>query len=166
MTNKSKSYILPLFNNYVDIKYIGLVYNTYLFMEGEENNYLIIQYNNENLDDFQQYIDKLSEYDLVSKIDRSDEYIYVFLEVPEELQNDYDSFVSGRFSNISRKNDIINFLTKNYGAVHFKIINRIKQVLYKDRALKEEIEYDLDITLPESSELSSIPEKVTETLKL
>jgi hypothetical protein len=164
--NKSKSYILPLYSKYIEIKYINLVYNTYLFLEGKEENYLIIQYIKENTKEFIDYINNLKLNDLVYKIIEKEDYINVVLNIPEEIKNDYSNFVEGNYSKIKNKSIIVNFLMKNYGSRHFNAINRIKQVLNKDKSLKYELEYNLDTVLPEEIELSSIPCKQTETIKL
>lgn len=163
--NKSKSYILPLFSEYIELGFIRDVYNTYLFLEGKENKYFVIQYKKLDTEEFKNYLEVLNQNELVEEIVEND-YINVILRIPDSLREEYDYFVSGNFSKIAKKKHIIQFLQKNYGSSQFPIIERIKQVLYKDRALKEELEYSLDITLPEECELSSIPSKQSETLKL
>jgi hypothetical protein len=164
--NKSKSYLLPLYDGYIKIKYVGSIVNTYLFLEGKENKCLIIQYSKRDTEEFNNYINQLKEEKLVVDIQDKEDYIYIILHVPEELEKDFDNFIYGNFSKISNKNKIVNFLMENYGARSFQAINRIKQVLHKDRALKEELEYSLDISIPEGSELSSVPNKQMETIKI
>lgn len=163
--NKSKSYILPLFSEYVELGFIRDVYNTYLFLEGKENKYFVIQYKKLDTEEFKNYLEVLQQNEIVEEIVEND-YINVILKIPDKLEEDYQYFVSGDFSKITKKDYIIKFLQKNYGSSQFPIIERIKQVLYKDRVLKEELEYSLDISLPEECELSSIPNKQSETLKL
>ncbi|MFW6225405.1 MAG: hypothetical protein ACOC3V_00435 [bacterium] len=142
-----------------------MIYNTYLFLEGKEDKYFIIQYNKVDDEDFHKYINKLKENELVDDIVEND-YLNIIIKIPEELEPDYNYFVSGNFSKITKKKLIVDFLRKNYGSRQFKSIERIKQVLYKDKDLKEELEFTLDITLPPNCELSSIPDKQSETLKL
>lgn len=161
--NKSKSYVLPLLDEFVQIKYVEYVYNTYLFLEGEENKYIVIQYeDNEYTKVYCEELDK----DYIKDIIFRDDYVYVIFKVPEEIIPDYNMFLEGRFSEIINKEKILNFLMKNYGSRYYNAINRIKQVLYRDKALRAELEFNLDITLPEDVELSSIPDKQTETIRL
>jgi len=163
--NKSKSYMLPLFSEYIKLDFIKAIYNTYLFLEGKENKCFVIQYKKLNTEEFNDYINSLLQNEYIEDI-REDDYINVIIKVPETLEQDYNNFISGDFSKITKKESIVNFLMNNYGSAQFKTIERIKQVLYKSKALKDELEYSLDIILPEECELSSIPNRQSETLKL
>lgn len=163
--NKSKSYMLPLFSHYLGLDFIKHIYNTYLFLEGKDDKYFIIQYNKVDDEDFHSYLNEIKKNKNIEDIVEND-YLNVIVKIPEELEEDYNYFVSGNFSKIKQKKQIVEFLRKNYGSRQFKSIERIKQVLNKDKSLKEELEYTLDITLPPDCELSSIPNKQSETLKL
>ena len=161
--NKSKSYILPLLNDFVEIKNVNDIDNTYLFLEGSDKEYIIVKYK-KTTETFE-YLNSIKGNDLLAEVRETDNNLYLFFNVPDEIRNDYYHFINGKFSKIYNKNKIISFLSKNYTSRHFNTIQRIKQVLFKDRALKAEIEYNLDITLPDDSELSSKPIKEMETLQ-
>ena len=160
--NKSKSYILPLLNDFIQIKNISNIVNSYLFMEGKDDKYIIIKYirNNEALE----YIESIKSHNLINNIIESDNFIYIVFNVPDEIINDYDKFLEGRYSEFENKKGILMFLENNYPSRFFNTIQRIKQVLYKEKALKYEIEYNLDIVLPDNAELSSKPDLINETL--
>lgn len=162
--NKSKSYIVPLLDDFIKIKHVKYIYNSYLFLEGQEEEYIIIQY--EKFEELEEYLETLKGNKYLLEIIEREDFYYLVIDVPSEIKGDYSKFLNGNFSEISKKNKIIKFLSSNYGSRSFQAINRIKQVLYKDRVLKEELEYSLDVLIPEESELSSIPSKQSETLKL
>ena len=161
--NKSKSYILPLLNDFVEIKNVNDIDNTYLFLEGSDKEYIIVKYK-KTTESFE-YLNSIKENDLLAEVKETDSNLYLFFNVPDEVKNDYKHFINGDFSKIYNKAKIISFLSKNYTSRHFNTIQRIKQVLYRDKALKAEIEYSLDVVLPEDSELSSKPIKEMETLQ-
>jgi len=154
--NKSKSYILPLLDDYVKLKHVREVNNCYLFLEGDENKYIIIEYKKNNLEDY--LIELRNNQYFIDIVEKEDFYIILF-KVPDGIKEDYNKFIEGKFSKIYNKDKIIKFLMTHYSSSEFKAIQRIKQVLYRDRALKEELEYTLDVLIPENAELSSIPSK-------
>lgn len=164
--NKSKSYVLPLYSKYINIRYIDLIRNTYLFLEGKYDEGLIIEYINKDNEDFKSYLEEISTNEFVNEIIYKEDFIFVVLKLPVELNSDYYNFINGSYSKIKEKKTIVKFLSENYGAVQFKAINRINQVLNRDKALRAELEYNLDMVLPEDCELSSIPDKISETLIL
>lgn len=160
--NKSKSYVLPLLSNFIEIKNISNIVNSYLFLEGKDDKYIIVKYrlNDETLE----YVESIKSHCLINNIIENGGYLYIVFNVPNEILKDYEKFVDGKYSEIESKNTIITFLSDNYPSRFFNTIERIRQVLYKDKALKYELEYNLDITLPEGIELSSKPDLIDETL--
>ena len=162
--NKSKSYVLPLLNDFVEIKHVNDIDNTYLFLEGRDNEYIIVKY--KKTTESYSYLDEIKDVELLSEVIETDNNFYLLFNVPYEIMNDYHNFINGDFSKIEGKSKITSFLSKNYSSRHFNTIQRIKQVLTKDRALRAEIEYNLDVTLPDDIELSSKPIKEHETLIL
>lgn len=166
--NKSKAYILPLLNYYIDLKFINKIKNTYLFLENDLESYIIVKYGKNEDEEFQNYLIELSTNDYCKEVVIKEKETYCIFTVFEEVREDYESFVIGKFSKISirSKKEIVSFSLKNYGAGNIKTINKIKQILDKDTRLKREIEEDLDVTLSEDSELSSLPNLENETIRL
>jgi hypothetical protein len=166
--NRSKAYILPLLNHYVDLQFVKNILNTYLFIEDDLNDYIIIEYNDIEEEDFQNYLIELSVNDYFKNIIKKDNKVYCIFDVNDNVRSDYDKFVNGKFSKISKnnKNKIISFSLKHYGVSNIQTINKIKKILNKDEELRRELEEELDVNIPENSELSSIPDMNNETLKL
>lgn len=166
--NKSKAYILPLLNYYVDLNFINKIKNTYLFLENDLDSYIILKYGENEDEEFQNYLIELSTSDYCKEIITKDAETYCIFTIFEEVREDYESFVIGKFSEISvrSKKKIVSFSLKNYGIGNIKTINKIKQILDKDTKLKRKIEEDLDVILSEESELSSLPNLNNETIRL
>jgi len=95
--------------------------------------------------------------------------LYIF-EFPEEYIREYNLFKQGKYSKYGKdaKDTIINFFGNiyagNLNAVKF--LMTLKQVLYQDNKLKQELEKKLNVTLPEGAELSDITCLVRETFEV
>ena len=84
--------------------------------------------------------------------------------------NEYNNLILGKYSQFGNdaKKLILEFFTKvyqgNLNAVDFLL--KTKQILFKDKRLKEKIEKDLDVILSDEAELADIIIKENETFKL
>lgn len=177
--NVSKTYLLPLLSEIIDInpKFIDYLENTYMFdSKGEYNNCFFIyhKFNFKN-PEFTAYENKLVNNDLFVKlIDKEDYVIYIF-KFPEDYLPEYDYLINGKYSLFGNdaKQLIIRFWTELYGkhTTGLRVINKIKQILYKDKILKKEIEQSLStpkapVVLEEDSELGEYVYIENETINI
>lgn len=174
ISNKSKTYLLPLLSELIDfeLKFIGSITNTYIFdSENEYENCIFIRHEfNFKNPEYTAYEHKLtkSEY-FVDLIDIGKEVIYIF-KFPEEYLEEYNNFINGRYSyfGADAKELVLSFWTKVYennpNAIPFLI--KVKQILFKDEKLKKKIETDLQVKLSSTAELSDIITKIDETISL
>jgi len=172
--NKSKTYLLPLLAEVIDIdiRFFNNLINTYIFdVNGiYENCFFILHDFSFKNPEFTAYEHKLTntEYfvDLVD-IDNRVLYIYKF---PEEYIVEYNYFKEGKYSKFEKdaKDKIINFFGNiykgNLNAVNFLLT--LRQVLYKDNKLKEKLEKELGVLLPEDAELTDIISVEDETFDI
>jgi len=177
--NASKTYLLPLISEVIDInyKFIDYLENTYLFDLNNEYNNCIFLYHKYDFKnpEFTAYENKLTNNELFVKlIDIDDKVIYIF-KFPEEYIHEYNCLINSKYSEFGNdaKDLIIRFWTELYGKipVGIKLIMKIKQILYKDKKLKEEIEQRLSskdhtVVLHTNSELGEYVDKDDETINL
>ena len=159
--NKSKTYLLPLLSElvYIDKQFLPFLENTYMLDDINKYNnclYLWHRFDFKN-PEFTKYEDKLTNNELfVDLHDFDDRCLYVF-KFPEEYLKEYDLLLNSKYSEFGEdaKELIIEFWLKIYSnnpkIVTF--INRVKQILYKEKELKKEIEKNLKVKLDNKSEL-------------
>lgn len=151
--NKSKTYLLPYFNEFVKIKFLDRLSNTYISFNNEYR--FCLRYNFTAKPDFMKYEGELekSEYYKETIDLNKNEVLYVF-EFPDELFDTLDLYVSGKYSYLPNKNIVIDFLIKNFG---LNQESKIIKILNRDKQLKEELEYALNVKISDSIDLSSPP---------
>lgn len=157
---KSKTYLLPYINDYIEIKFPGRLKNTYISFNNEYAFCLRYEYSGKK--EFVNYERELennkyykSTYDINKK-----EVLYVF-DIPEELFDIVDLFVSGKYSYMPNKEKVIGFLMKNFG---LSLESKIVKILNRDEALKKEIEDQLNVKIPIGMDLSSPPDLDSENI--
>lgn len=179
--NRSKTYLLPLICEYVDIKppYFKYLQNTYLYdSEGKYSNCFFIEHYidfrspdltkyEHDLIDNQLYI---KSYDL-----NKNKTVHVF-KFPEEYIKEYNHYEKGEYSQfgVDAKELILNFYTHilNGNIKQSEILLKLKQILYKEDILRRKLEKELSvlggpkIVLEESAELGEIMDKDNETINL
>jgi len=172
--NKSKTYLLPLLSELVnfDKKFFNHLRNTYIFDDGNKYKdcfFIVHDFYFKN-PDFTSYEHNLTQNELfVDLIDNKDRVIYIF-KFPEEYLNEYNNFKKGRYSKfgVDAKHLILEYYTDIYlgnpNAVNFLL--KLKQILFKDKKLKETIEKKLKVSLDNSSELTDSIYKENETINL
>ena len=172
--NKSKTYLLPLISELIDIdlRFFKFLKNTYLFDNEEKyKDCIFIQHDfNFRNPEFTAYEHRLtkSEY-FVDLIDIKNEVIYIF-KFPEEYMFEYNAFIQGKYSafGVDAKELILTFWTKVYqnnpNAIPFLV--KVKQILFKDSKLKEIIEKELKVKLSNDAELTDRIEIEDETFNL
>jgi len=162
--NKSKTYLLPLLAEVIDIdvRFFNHLQNTFIFdVEGKYKDCMLILHDfSFKNPEFTAYEHKLTNNPyFVDLIDIDNKVLYVF-KFPEEYMDEYNHFKNGKYSLFGKdaKDTIINFFGKiytgNLNAVNFLLL--IKQILYKEPKLKEKIENELGVRLSEDAELTDI----------
>lgn len=168
-SNKSKTYLLPLLSEFVDLdkKFWRFIKNTYINIEGYENCLAILHDFSFRNPDFTAYEHKLINNELfVELIDIDDKVLYIF-KFPEDYMHEYKCFKKGKFSSFGT--DAKELILEYYNFVYKKNINatsfllKLNQILFKDQKLKRQIENELNVTLSDDTELSSIPDEKEET---
>lgn len=172
--NKSKTYLLPLLYDLIgmDVRFFNHIDNVYIFDDlNKYQNCIYIEHDFSFKDpNFTAYEHKItkSQY-FVNLIDINNQVLYIF-KFPEEYMNEYNNLIVGKYSQFGNdaKKLILEFFTKvyqgNLNAVDFLL--KTKQILFKDKRLKEKIEKDLNVILSDEAELADIIMKQNETFKL
>ena len=173
-SNKSITYLLPLIAPLIGIeeKFYGLIENTYMFDSEKEykNCFFIIQDFSFKNPEFTSYEHRMTNNNLFVKcIDYKNKVIYIY-KFPEEYIHEYYEFQESRYSTFleDAKKQILSFWSKikgkQIGGASFVI--KIRQILYKDKKLKDEIEKNLNIKLDDNAELGSFVDINSETINL
>lgn len=159
--NKSKTYIIPYINDFIPIKFTSLLVNSYLFYKKEYKICLLYKFSGKK--GFTDYESELmaNEYFIEAVDVDKDHVLYVF-EVPDELYEIIDMFLEGKYSYLPNKNIVKDFLID-----HFKLTknHRIFHILDRSPELKEELEKELAVKIPDGVDLSSPPDILTEEFK-
>lgn len=172
--NKSKTYLLPLLSEVLDlnIKFLPYLINTYLFDENNEYEnciFILHEFNFKN-PEFTKYEHKLTNNNLfVKHIDIDDKVVYIF-KFPEEYLNEYNCLLNSQYSKFGddAKQLILRFWAEVYSGnpagVNFLL--KVKQILYKDQKLKESLQKELGVIIPDNQELGSYVDPHNEVLIL
>jgi hypothetical protein len=172
--NKSKTYLLPLLSELVefDRKFFDNMQNTYIADDlGMYENclYILHDFSFRN-PEFTAYENRLTKTEyFVDLIDIDDKVLYIF-KFPEEYMHEFIKFKQGKYSHFGAdaKELILDFYTNvfqgNLNAVGFLL--KLKQILFKDKKLKKEIEAKLGVSLPKDAELTDVINMEDETFEL
>lgn len=179
ISNKSKTYLLPLLSEFVPLRkeYITQVSTTYIYddMDKYTECLFIRQDFNFKSPEYTAYEHQLTECEyFVDLLDIGNEVIYIF-KFPEVYLHEYDCYIKGKYScfGVDAKELILKFWTNIYNkdsaAVPFLI--KVKQILFKDKILKQQIEKELSskkhtVVLEDDAELSSVPDTIDEIFEL
>ena len=162
---KSVTYILPMLG--YSIKEFVNIVNCYIADEGKpqytNHIFLLHKFDGRSNADYLSYEETLVEHEHFEELydpDRS--HVMFIFRVPEYFQREYDLFKMGKYSkfNDDYKKHILNFLGPKYKT------SKTRQVLYKSKKLKKDMENRLGVNLTENMELSSVPNLEQETYKL
>jgi hypothetical protein len=159
ISNKSRTYCLPLLSKDMDIEFDYLLINTYLKFNkdiGDISYPIGLFYNLEDTNSFNEYNDYLTHNNLyyTSFLIDNNKKLYIF-NFPEKFINEYKLFKEGRYSKFSSeaKSLIISYSAEKYK--YPPLIEDITGVLWKHKTRRERLEKDLGVNLPEDSELAS-----------
>lgn len=173
-SNKSRTYLLPLIAPLIGIeeKFYHLIENTYLKDSNNEyeNCFFIVQDFSFKNPEFTSYEHRMTNNDLfVKNIDVDEKVIYIY-KFPKEYTHEYNEFMNSRYSTFleDAKKQIIKYWTmirgKSTSGASFVL--KIKQILYKEKILKNEIEKQLHVNLSDEAELGSYVDLDVETINL
>lgn len=173
-SNKSRTYLLPLIAPLIGIEpnFYSFIENTYIIDSNNEyeNCFFIVQNFSFKNPEFTSYEYRMTNNNLFLKnIDIGDKVIYIY-KFPEEYMNEYNQFKDSKYSKFyeDAKKQIIKFWTvikgNNISGISF--VMKIKQILYKEQILKNEIEKQLNINLSNEAELGSHVYLDKETINL
>lgn len=169
--NKSKTYLLPLLAEVVDIdtRFFNHLINTYTYDTNglyKDCLFILHDFSFKN-PEFTKYEHRLTNNPyFVDLVDIDNQVLYIF-KFPEEFLPEYNNFKSGKYSKFGKdaKKVIIDFFGEMYqgnlNAVSFLLT--LKQVLYQDKKLKQRLEEKLNEILPADAELASIATIAEET---
>ena len=175
--NKSKTYLLPLFSELIDIKFVDDLENVYIKDDLEKHDKCIYLLYNFNIKDpeFTKYESELTENDLfVDLIDINNKVLYI-LKFPEDYIEEYNLYIKGKYSKFGddAKELILKFWNDKYSSTTWinQFLIKTKQILYKEKVLKQQIELTLSteqspVRLSDDAELSDICDIKDETFKL
>lgn len=149
--NKSKTYLLPLLSEFLPFEkeFISCMPNTYMYDDiGKYKNHFFVLHDFTDAPmGFADYEKKLTSSDLfVDFIDIDNKVLYIF-KFPEEYLHEYNCLSEGRYSafGIGCKELILKFwgtIHKNNAAT-INALLKVKQILFKDKKLKEQLEQEL-----------------------
>jgi len=145
--------------------------NTYMNVEGEEEGCFSILHEFSFRDpEFTAYEHKLTDNKLFVKcIDIENKVLYIF-KFPKEYMDEYELFKEGKYSHFGEdtKQLILKFWADVYkgNPDSVKFLISLKQILYKDVKLKENIEKQLGVQLNNEQELGEIIDMNNETFKI
>lgn len=172
--NKSKTYLLPLLSEVVDInfKFFDYLQNTYIFdKENQYQNCIFVKHKfNFRNPEFTHYENNLvnNQY-FIDLIDKDEEVIYIF-KFPEEYLPEYNYYINGQYSKYAKdaKELILDFYGRLYNgsANALPFLLKVRQILFKDEKLKKQLEKDLNVELNENAELGDAMNKLDETIDL
>jgi len=172
--NKSKTYLLPLMSEVLDLnlKFMPYLINTYMFDEKDEYKdcvYILHEFNFKN-PEFTSYEHKLINNPLFIKhIDLGNQVAYIF-KFPEEYLDEYYYLMNSKYSLFG--DDAKKLILKFWGQVYsgnslgVNFLLKVKNILYKDKKLKEKLEKDLGVKLDDNQELGDYVNLKNETFKI
>lgn len=173
--NKSKTYLLPLISEFVDLnpEFYGNIVNTYLFDEsGEYENCIFVEMDfNFKIPEFTAFEHTLKESENFLKLyDISDEKVLYIFKFPEDYLNEYNAYKNGKYSEFGEDAQelIFDFFRGVYDNKKEVIpfLLKLKQIFGKDEVLREELEKQLKVKISPDAEVSAIMDIKKETINL
>jgi hypothetical protein len=165
MYNKSKTYLLPLISEVVHLekKFLDSIENTFMYVDGEKSEYLCILQDFTFKDPaFTAYEHKLTKNKLFLKcIDLDKQVLYVF-NFPKEYIQEFHYLLNSEYSKLLR------FWSDMYSNNNniIPVLVQIKQILYKDKKLKDRLEKELGVKIEDDQELGEYLDIEKETFNI
>lgn len=173
--NRSKTYLLPLLLDVldVDLRFINMVENTYLFEEsGKYDNCIFVEiifaFDNPEFIKFEHSLK--DSYLFRDKIDiDSDKVIFIY-DFPTDYMSEYLYYLEGKYSKFSKAavDVILNYYRNIYKEKRFVVefLIRLNQIFNKDDNLRKELELSLKTKIKPGSELTDIMDFEKELINL
>lgn len=159
--NKSKTYLLPYIDEFIKIKFVDRLKNTYVFLNDEYKICLLYEYSaKKGFSDYEKELEENEYYNKTIDIDKKT-VLYVF-DIPLEIVDCVDLFLSGKISYMPRREIMISFLVKNF---NIKQDNDLIKIIKRDPNYKIKLESELNVKIPEGLDLTSSPDIEDETFK-
>lgn len=153
--NKSKTYLSYYINKYIPIEFHNKLKNTYIAFN-DEYYYWCMLYEFSGKLDFTTYEEKLENNPYyVKTIDTDKTHVLYIFSIPEELNDVINLFVSGKYSKLPDRDDLIKYLVRTY---NLPLNHDIVRILRKDPKLKERLENELDVIIDDDLDLSDLPD--------
>lgn len=172
--NKSKTYLLPLLSELIELepRFFKHLVNVYMFDDLDRYSqclYILHDFSFKN-PEFTGYEHKLinNQY-FVDYVDIDNQVLYIF-KFPKEYLEEYNNLILGKYSRFGNdaKELILRFFTNvyegNVNAIQFLL--KLKQILFKDKKLREQMENNLKVTIGKDTELGQIISIKDETFEL
>lgn len=162
MANKSKTYLLPYLQDYIDIRFVKKLENTYIFYKQEYK--FCMQYEFSGKKEFTDYETELmtNEY-FVEAVDISKTQVLYVFDIPEELMPVVELFIEGRYSYLPKKEKIKGFLVDKF---HLELSHRIFHILDRSSMLRSAMEETLGVEIDERMDLADPPNIETEEFNI
>jgi hypothetical protein len=161
LPNKSKAYLLPLFDYYL-IKIVRFtdIYNTYCFTN-KDNKYTLVYKSNDFLYFNEYYKDK-------GIVRQKEDLIYITFEIPDSFIKDYYKFIKGKYSKFhdNSKKIILHFADNVKLPEKNLFLKTISAILYKREDYRKVMEKNLNMRFSEDTELSSIINQNLENINI
>jgi hypothetical protein len=164
--NRSRTYLIPLLNQYVDINK-ALLFNSYLFdINNPEINIpnvkgVLVLFERSSDPAHIAYTQKLVNHNLTEKYyEVTDELFMVYIKIPLEIAKDIKLLLDGKYSQISdtSKQTILKYWSLGSSS-------QLYHILKKSPNYKKELESILDTKLDDDAELGSLFDLHKETFK-
>lgn len=162
LTNRSKTYLLPLISDYIEIKnktINNVILNTYIEFDNNEHKnciFLLCDYLNNN-EEYEEFEKSIFMSDLFIKHFEFGNKVGYLIKFPEYYMREYFLYKKGLYSEYGDdcKLKIIRYWNKILGrsTVNVPIVKKIKQILYKDPELNAKMRNELKIEIALDQEL-------------
>lgn len=158
MANMSKTYLLPYIHDYVPLKFLKQLENTYIFYNKEYK--FCMQYEFSGKKEFTDYETALMTNDyFIEAIDISKTQVLYVFDFPEELFEIVELFIEGKYSYLPEKNKIKKFLMDKF---HLGLSHRIFHILDRTEELRALMEDTLGVEIDDRLDLADPPDIRTE----
>ena len=149
--NMSSVYITPMLGGTRKLFFFDKYHvNTYVFTE-EHGPCIALYYIKSNTVLFDKFLGAVEQFRMYKEMHDLDDYVLIIFEVPIDHEGDFSIFIQGKFSEfyVILKDKILKF----HGPSQYLV-----GVLYKSEKLRLVMEEQLNASIPEGSELESIPD--------
>lgn len=168
--NRSKTYLLPLINEFLDLPYHlnHLFINTYVNdLENKYEDCFFLHYRyalkDPKFTKFEYELGKRNGY--ITHIDLKDNEVLYIFKFPEEFMYEYQMFKTGKYSRF--RHDCKSLVLKYWNSkLSNATITKLKQIFDKSDILRKEMERTLKIKLTSDDELGEMMDETKETINI